>query len=90
MCQLRGRLLTRCEKGRLQKWAAFSFCTLEGLVLEVEPLAGEGMAEGEAFGVEIEAVGTRSVEDVALDGTSETVGMGAMDAELVGATCLRV
>ena len=48
------------------------------------------MAEGEAFGVEVEAVGTRSVEDVALDGTSETFGMGAMDAELVGATCLRV
>ena len=48
------------------------------------------MDEFYLFGMEIEAVGTGAVEDVARDGTSEAVGMGAVDAELVGAACLGI
>ena len=48
------------------------------------------MDEFYLFGMEVEAVGTGAVEDVALDGTSEAVGMGAVDAELVGAACLGI
>ena len=48
------------------------------------------MDEFYLFGVEIETVSTGAVEDVALDGTPETVGMSTVDAELVGATGLGI
>ncbi len=47
------------------------------------------MAESDAFGMEIEAVGGGAVEDVAPNGTAETFGMGTVDAQLMCATCLR-
>jgi len=36
--------------------------------------------------MEVEAVGSCAVEDVALDGTAKSFGMSAVDAELVGAS----
>ena len=40
--------------------------------------------------MKVEAVGSGAVEDVAFDGSSESFGMGAMDAELMGASAGRI
>ena len=63
---------------------------LECFVLEMHPLARDGVAEAETFGVEVEAVGGGSVENVAFDGSPETFWMGAVDAELVSASTFGV
>ena len=52
--------------------------------LEVHPLARDGMFEGDGLCLEIQAVGLLAVELVAEDGTAETVGVGAMHAQLMG------
>lgn len=44
-----------------------------------------GMCEGDALGMKKQACGMCAVEVVANDGHSQTVGMGAVDAKLVGA-----
>ena len=46
------------------------------------------MSECDAFGMEVEALVGCAVEDVALDGTVEPFGVGAVDAQLMGASCL--
>ena len=38
------------------------------------------MAEFYFFRMEIETVGTSAIEDITFDGTSQTIGMSAMDA----------
>ena len=48
------------------------------------------MDEFYLFGMEVKAVGTGAVKDVAFDGTSEAVWMGAVDAELMGAAGLGI
>ena len=48
------------------------------------------MPKLDAFGMEIEAVGWCAIKNVAFDGATKTVGMSAMDAELMCATCLRI
>jgi hypothetical protein len=68
----------------------FSLFLSNGFVLEVQPLACEWMAEREAFSVKVEAVGGCAVEDVAFDGAAKSFGMGAMDAELVGASAFGI
>jgi hypothetical protein len=40
--------------------------------------------EGDGLSLEIETVSLRAIEFIALDGTAEAVGMGAVHAELVG------
>ena len=60
----------------------------ERLVLKVHPLACNGVSERDAFGVKVEAVGTGTIENVALDGTAKSFRMGAMDAKLMRAACL--
>ena len=57
----------------------------EFLDLKVHQLAGGWVGESDAFGMKIKAVGGSTVEDVAFDGHSQSVGMGAVDAQLVGA-----
>ena len=49
----------------------------------MHPFAGKGVAEGEAFGVEVKTVGGAPVEDVPLDGYAESFWMGTVDTELV-------
>ena len=58
---------------------------LQLLLFKVHPFSCDGVAEAEAFGMEVEAVGGGAIEDVALDGASKPFGVGAVDAQLVGA-----
>ena len=46
------------------------------------------MNKSDAFGMEVETVGGRAVKGVALDGPVESVGMGTMHPQLVGASGL--
>ena len=48
------------------------------------------MLKGDAFGMQIEAVGSCTVENVAFDGVSEPFGMGTVDAQLMSATCVGI
>ena len=57
---------------------------------EVHLFTRYGMAEPDFSGMEHQSVALRAVELVALDGASQSVGMGAMDAQLVGAACLGI
>lgn len=56
----------------------------------MHPLAGDRMTELQCLGMEVEAVGGTAIERVAHDGAVQTVGMGSVDTELVGAACLGV
>ena len=47
------------------------------------------MGELQILGVEIHALGTMTIERVALNGRGETFAGGAMDTKLVGAACVR-
>ena len=56
----------------------------------VHTLVGDGMAELQAFGMEVQTVGCLSVKGIAHDGAVHAVGVCGMDAELVGAACFGV
>ena len=70
-------------------WEGCGAAGLEvGGLAECHCRAGAGVDEGEALGVEVEAVGGYAVEGVAQDGCAEAVGVGSVYTELVGAPCL--
>ena len=48
------------------------------------------MAEFYFLCMEVKAVGGCAIENVSLDGTTESFGMGTMDAQLMSATRLRI
>ena len=52
--------------------------------------AGDGMFEAEACGVEVHPVcGDVAIEAVSDDGTAQAIGVGTMNAKLVGTACQR-
>ena len=71
-------------------WMGFSSIHVLGclelrLVVECHRLAVHRMAEREAGGVEHQSLCGVAIEVVAYDGARQPVGMGAVDAQLVGA-----
>lgn len=56
----------------------------------VQVFATYGMLELQPFGMEIEAVGRLAVERIAYDGAVQSVRVGGMHTELVGAAGLGV
>ena len=58
--------------------------------MESDGFASSGMDKFQAVGMEVEAVGEVAVELVAEDGAAQTVGVGTVHAQLVGAPCLRI
>ena len=58
-----------------------------GFAADAHHFSGDGMAEFQGLGMEVETVGRLAVEWVTHDGTVHAVGMGGMDTELVGTSC---
>lgn len=57
-----------------------------GFIREGEHFACLWMAEGYFGGMQIKAVGRFAIEGIAEDGEGKPIGMGTMNAQLVGAT----
>ena len=57
------------------------------VAVEVHAAVEGGVVKLQNCGVETQAASGQTVEGVADDGGVEPVGMGAVDAELVGASC---
>ena len=60
------------------------------MACESHALACHGMGEFKVFGVQVEAVGSSTVERVADNGGVEAVAMGAVYTQLVGAPRLGI
>ena len=56
-----------------------------GGCVEGEWFARQGMAERQVFGMQVQAVGLLAVKGIAEDGTVETLAVGTVHAQLVGA-----
>lgn len=65
-------------------------CDLPQLRLKFQPFPRRRMSELNAFGMQVKAIGSLPVECVADDGAVKPLRMGAVDTQLVGATCDRV
>ena len=56
-----------------------------GFIREGEHFACLGVAEGYFGGMQIKSVGRFAIEGIAKDGEAKPIGMGTMNAQLVGA-----
>ena len=61
-----------------------------GFAADAHHFSGDGMAEFQGLGMEVETVRRLAIEGVAHDGTVHAVGVGGMHTELVGAAGLGV